>query len=340
MTPLQKILRGHFLGKILNPNWFKLPKKDLELTCLNVSKLISLFFEGEILFLNFEPSKLKHSFSIGIHQTYLLISKFLKEPKNVDPYVEEILERDVCGNLKRLNNKMQCSIKTNYEKIGLLRMNTNYLMIADSLNKATLNTTINFATILQMFQAQVSEIIVIIISLAEIYPILISHVVDNLEIKKEEAEHDERVFCASICLSIFVYTVFIFMKPIQDLRKVDLGIRKILKLLPFQLFQENKALKFYLVQEFKKDIGNIKNILSFFFYLFIYKVFFILYLLLLRFFMKCIHSLKFFYQSFSTIPFEHIIILNKKYMYHSIEIIFQVFLRNSLYNVKIAFKDL
>ena len=184
-------------------------------------------------------------------------SKFLNTPKKVDPFIEEILQRDVCGNL--VEGKGQCLVGSNFVKSGLMQFNTQYYLVTEEMYIGT--GSLDFASAIALFSAKIPKLIFLIMSLVEIYPILITHVVGTFEIKKGEAEHNEMIFAVITCLLITVYTVFVFLKPIRDLRKIDLGRRKILKLLPFHLFQENKTLKFYLVQNFKKEIGGVKNIL-------------------------------------------------------------------------------
>jgi len=64
-----------------------------------------------------------------------------------------------------------------------------------------------------------------------------------------------------IYLAISIYTVFLYLKPLKDFQKVDIGRRKILKIIPVNVFQENKALKFYLLQDFTNEIEEIKSVL-------------------------------------------------------------------------------
>jgi len=56
-----------------------------------------------------------------------------------------------------------------------------------------------------------------------------------------------------------VSTLIIQIVTITRLREIDVGIRKILKILPFSMIQENRLLGFYLKNEFKKELDDVKQ---------------------------------------------------------------------------------
>ena len=93
----------------------------------------------------------------------------------------------------------------------------------------------------------------------EIYPIMMAHILEGFEETVQTSINDEATFIIVIFVTVILYTIFIYLKPLKDFQKVDIGRRKILKIVPVAVIQENKALKFYLMQDFKTEVEGIKN---------------------------------------------------------------------------------
>ena len=192
-----------------------------------------------------------------------LASMFLINPSTaVDPLVQNVLQNDICGNLDHdlKDLKLHCLNATGFKKMGLLQLNTEYYMILNYM-KTSIDASANFATVMEIFSDKLSQVIGLVFTLVKIYPDLISRVLVYFSEQIDLAEEVELITGLIVCFAVVLFIFFALLKPVKDLEKVDLGRRKILKVLPFQMIQENKALKFYLIQDFKKEIENVKNIL-------------------------------------------------------------------------------
>jgi len=143
-----------------------------------------------------------------------LISEFLNKPKNVDPYIEEILQRDLCENLITLRATMMCLNGTNSATKGLLQLNTQYYMIVDYLY-ISMGKFTDITSAVQIFASAVEETILVITILVEIYPILISYIVDKFAKEEEKAEDYQFMFCGIICFFVIMYILFLFLKPFE-----------------------------------------------------------------------------------------------------------------------------
>jgi len=187
--------------------------------------------------------------------------RFLTNPSiTVDPIIEDILERDVCKYINvELMHKL-CLDGTKNQAYGLLQLNTQYYMTLKSMMEA-MGTALNLVEAAIIFATVSNEVIGMMATLESIYPILISHVLGVFENQEHKAEFLQMMINIGFCLVSIVYLIFLFKKPLKELRRIDLGRRKVLKIIPFHIFQENKALKFYLLQNFRKEIDNVKNIL-------------------------------------------------------------------------------
>jgi len=190
-----------------------------------------------------------------------LVSTFLTKPKQgVDPLIEDVFQRDVCGYVEGDQALEECLNGTNYQTFGLLQLNTQYYTTLTTM-MTILGTITDFPTAIEIFDSKKEEVIGVRSTLEIIYPFLISHVLNRFASQINDAEYHEIWFCLTACLFIIIYMIFVFAKPLKDLKRIDLGRRKILKVMPLQMIQDNKALKFYLTQDFKKEIESIQNIL-------------------------------------------------------------------------------
>jgi len=189
-----------------------------------------------------------------------LVSQFLTKPgQDVDSFLENIFERDICGYFEG-EQQEDCFNATNYQTFGLLQLNTQYLVTLTTFIQ-TLGNVTDFAKSDEIFESKKEEVIGVRATLEVVYPYIIAHVLGKLANQINTAKRNELWFCLAGCLTTIVFLIYICVKPLKYMKRVDLARRRILKVVPLQMIQENKALKFYLVQDFKKEIDSIKNIL-------------------------------------------------------------------------------
>jgi len=189
-----------------------------------------------------------------------LIDAFLT-PENgeVDPYLQDILQTKTCDYLDSVS-KLTCEVATNGRNVGLLSMNTEYYNLITYIASAV-GSTSSLAQAIILFSSLLNKILGDMTALEGIYPLMIAHIIKQFASTVQGAVENEETFFVIICAAIAVYALFIYFKPLRGLKKVDLGRRKILRIIPFHLVQENKALKYYLIQDFKKEIEDIRSVL-------------------------------------------------------------------------------
>jgi len=188
-----------------------------------------------------------------------LIETFLSsKEREIDPYLVEILKNDVCKHLSAGGTKELCEYATNNQKLGLLSINTDYFnglrnMIAETSTGITLGeVVVRYASVLTRLTGEMSAMI-------DIYPIMMEHIVANFKVTVKNSQSNEKDWIITIFITVLIYTIFLYLKPLKDFQKVDVGRRKILKIIPVSVIHENKALKFYLMQDFKAEVEDIKN---------------------------------------------------------------------------------
>ena len=194
----------------------------------------------------------------GLNQK--LIGSFLSsKEREIDPFLVEILQSNVCKYMDDIN-KVACEVSTNSQKMGLLSMNTDYYnTMLNVVTSVGPNTTLSQAVV--MFAKILPKVTGEMRVMQDIYPVMISHILENFTEEVSSSKQDEATFIAIIFVTVIVYTGFMYLKPLKDFRRVDIGRRKVLKIVPASISQENKALKFYLMQDFKAEIEEIKNTL-------------------------------------------------------------------------------
>jgi len=188
-----------------------------------------------------------------------LIDIFLTQPEEVDPLIKDILQTNTCDYLDE-DSKELCYFTTNDQKMGLLSLNTDYYNTLYGIKVALGNNTSYLALILLLGQV-LGKVIGEMSAFEKIYPYLITHVLEKFAKTTESSKHDELTFFIIILVLITVYAAFIFWKPLKDLRKTDIGRRKVIKIIPLHIMQENKGFKFYLMQDFKKEVDDIRSII-------------------------------------------------------------------------------
>lgn len=190
----------------------------------------------------------------------LLIETFLSSKKqDIDPFLVEILQNNICKHFDGMS-KLMCLYATNGQQMGLLSMNTDYYnTISGILSAVGPGSNVTLAQMLVMYAGLLGKLNGEMHVMEDIYPVMISHVLEDFYGTVEASKDDEVRYIVAIFATVIAYVVFICVKPLRCLRKVDLGRRKILKIIPVNIIQENKALKFYLMQDFKAEIEQIKN---------------------------------------------------------------------------------
>ena len=192
------------------------------------------------------------------HLNQKLIQTFLSsKDREIDPFLVDILKTNVCRYLDE-RSKAKCEGLSGNQNMGLLSLNTDYYTTLVN-GAATLTSDMTLVEAIKAFWGLLEKLTDTMHVMEEIYPIMMGHVLENFESTVESSRRNEVIFIVVIFVAVIGYTVFLYLTPLKDFQRVDIGRRKILKIIPVGILQENKALKFYLIQDFKNEIDDIKN---------------------------------------------------------------------------------
>jgi len=175
----------------------------------------------------------------------------------IDPTLEDFLRADMCS---YVNPSVLAACKTvSYGGAnGLLAMNTQYLQFNSIYYQKFLQTPTFVAaqTLLVNYAMSITNMITVF---PEAYEFLRTYLVDNFNTKINDQKRESLTIFIIILVALGVSTGIIQIITIAKLKEIDIGIRKILKIIPFTMIQENRLLGFYLKNEFKKEIDDIKQ---------------------------------------------------------------------------------
>ena len=89
------------------------------------------------------------------------------------------------------------------------------------------------------------------------YDFLNDHLFILSEEKIEHFKSSQRIFFVCILLSIALAFIMIFFFSIKKYKEVDMGRGRILKMIPYNIIQDNRALDFYLKRDFTTKKFNL-----------------------------------------------------------------------------------
>ena len=219
-----------------------------------------LFMSQPAMLIHNMPPQLQLAKSLQIFSgiNNRLTHVFLQK-ENLDPDVVNVLKSDVCSYLT-LNLQNSCAKTTKEGLNGLLSVNADYLQTAIFyFNQYQENPTLQ--NIMLTSAQYISITSPILLTLNHAYRFLIDHILEKFDIIVHDTLNNERSYFIGVCLTIFLSKVFIYFVLIKKLVRIDLTRRKILKIIPFDVLQDNKILVYYLQNSFGREVENIKNLL-------------------------------------------------------------------------------
>ena len=184
---------------------------------------------------------------------------FLKQ-KTLDPVIVSIMKDTVCPYLEKTATTQHfCRISTKDGVNGLLSINSEYLQLGNFYIKQYLeNPSLRTP---QWISAYIDAANPTLSTINYAYPFLANHIMENFHLLVEKTLNKERLYFLGVCVTIVIYLAFIYFVTIRNLKQVDFTRREILKIIPFNVIQENKVLSFYLKNNFGEEVETIKNIL-------------------------------------------------------------------------------
>ena len=212
-----------------------------------------------MLILNKSPHvSLEGYLSLFSEMNIKLSDAFLKEDKP-DPMIESMLKDKVCPylDLEAISN---CQVATKGEAMGLLSLNNDYLAVSTHyITEFQRNPTFENLQVIAMKFIDYATPVMWTINFA--YPQMVNQTMYNFDIRADRAEKKELTYFMTICGIIGFAVFFLYLIPLRMLKKVDVSRRKILKIIPFNIIQENKVLGYYIQTNFDKEVRGIRNLL-------------------------------------------------------------------------------
>jgi len=174
----------------------------------------------------------------------------------LDPTLEKFLRSDACSYLET-SAQTGCRTVANTAP-GLLAMNNQYYSNNQQYFQMFLqNPTAAYASdILVPYSTAISTAVSVI---SNAYKFLKTYLLNDFNNQVDNQRSQSLILFIVILVSLVVSTIMIQLVTINRFKKIDVGIRKILKLIPFSMVQENKLLGFYLKNEFKKELDDFKQ---------------------------------------------------------------------------------
>jgi len=203
---------------------------------------------------NFEQLK---TLNVKLSHSLLLGSK-------VDPVIFDILTSNVCNYVPEdvgiSHLKRNCLLISKDSKFGLLNLNSFYYDLSNDLLRQ-LGTNSNLMQAVMAFAARQDEFLGSVQTIEIVYPLLTTYIFEHFQEEIKTTSRSDLAFFSAICGGFVFFAIFIYLVPAKRFGIIDSQRRRLFKIIPYSMIQENKALKFYLIQNYPKEIESIKNVL-------------------------------------------------------------------------------
>ena len=198
--------------------------------------------------------------SVGKANEYLLSSLTNSHNEIDDPFLDQLLRGKACQYVSDTYYQ-DCLENTNDEAFGLLGLQPLYYQYLGILKgwATSANPTLTLAgNLLTQFNGVYNNIYYVIY---ELYDVLVDHLADNF-IQKAQQQKDQaqKMFFINVFVTLFAM-LLIRAIVLKRLRGLDIGIRRILRIIPYKIIEENKVMSFYLVRTFGKELEVLRRLL-------------------------------------------------------------------------------
>jgi len=168
-----------------------------------------------------------------------------------DDYVYNMLNEDICDYVNSDSQSSCTSVTSSNSQIGLLDVNTMYYQsasqaIQDYVDGVTTSESLDPYSL----------------SLKDIYQTLAEHFLDLFKRAIYMNLSDDSYHLTINVLVIVLSTILIRIFVLTKYKEVDIAIRKILRLIPYQIIEDNKIFMHYLKREFKDELNGVPGFRS------------------------------------------------------------------------------
>ena len=182
------------------------------------------------------------------HNEILLTEILPVDDNSHDQYVHDMLTSDICSYVGS-SFVSPCNEATGKDSgVGLLDINSKYYLVATQGMTQVLGGT-SPSTTLDPYS----------VVLKDVYQVLAEHFLDMFKtaVQSDLSANSYHfkwnvsvILISAILIRVFVLTRF---------KEVDIGVRKILRVIPYQVIEDQKAFLQYLKREFKEDLDKYKG---------------------------------------------------------------------------------
>ncbi len=200
-----------------------------------------------------ELTKIFRESNIRLSELFL----FQKDP---DPFILDVLQDNVCNYLTEETDLESCDFASKGGKIGLLNLMIDFSQSAEFYRKAYMvNPSLENAMLIA--PEYITNAYPDLVVMNAIIPKMIKHIMSLFLEKIEKMKRDDLKFFIGIITTIIISLAFFNFVAVKRLKRGDLTRRKILKIIPYTVFHENRALSYYLRLNFNKEVETIRNLL-------------------------------------------------------------------------------
>jgi len=181
------------------------------------------------------------------------------ETGEIDPYLQSFLTSDVCPFLSvTAIDMLSCQQLSKQGALGLLGLNNQYYQNTNNyFNQYLADPTFDAASdILNNYVTAIKSALRII---PKAYEFLRTYLLEDFNESVEDQRKEGLMLYLILLIGLVASIAIIQFVTINRLQDFDIGIKIILKLIPFNMIQENRLLGFYFKTEFKKELEDIKD---------------------------------------------------------------------------------
>jgi len=192
----------------------------------------------------------------------LILKEFTDHEKGIfDPTIQKLLQNTVCSfyvNNNTVNSQAHCELATQGKLLGLLGLNDKIYQTHEFyFNLFLKNPTLENAK--TVFDAYSLDSVSSMSASKNGYDFLKGYLFDLFIEQAKKEIIDSKVRFILYLLALVISPILIQVFSINKFQKFDIGIRKILKVISMNLIIHNKNFGFYLKNEFKKELEEVRQ---------------------------------------------------------------------------------
>ena len=175
-----------------------------------------------------------------------------------DAFMEGIFKNTVCDYLSGVRYESACDSAAKGGSVGLLGLNEEYLWASNNyIGKFIQSPTL--LTLLSVALPYINAVSGVLTVLNGIYPVILDHLFADFKVVVDRSLKRELEYFFGVLPTIIIYLVFIYFVPVRRLQRADFSRRKVLKIIPLRMIQENRIFSWYLVNEFQNEVPSIRR---------------------------------------------------------------------------------